>query len=232
MVKLIVYHGTTTQNAQNILKENFIIPDKKNYDNWLGRGAYFFLEDIFAFKWCVHEYKKIYNDDFTIEKAPMMSIIEAKLEYDENRILDLTYFKGQCLFDETYKGMLKSQKYCEEFEKYPKNIVCIVIDYMFEILSFGRIYDAVKQIYRLYRSNYSGIINESERGFPQYQVCVKNNEIIKDRVIFDYVGNINNYIEQWNKLINVKPFYDVNIVQENVVTNEVIYYDDNNSIIY
>ena len=48
MVETIVYHGTTTENAQNILKENFTIPKRINYNYWLGRGVYFFLEDIFA----------------------------------------------------------------------------------------------------------------------------------------------------------------------------------------
>lgn len=232
MVETIVYHGTTTENAQNILKENFTIPKRINYNYWLGRGVYFFLEDIFAFKWCIHEYKRIYKEEFSIDVASTMSIVESTLKYDENRLLDLTYFKGQCIFDEVYNGMLKSKKYAEELRKNPNNIVCIVIEYMFEILEFNKFYDLVKQIYRVYKPNYSKIVNARERGIPQYQLCVKNNDIIKNRVIFNYIGNINNYKEQWDKLINAEPLFGFSIVQENDVTNETIQYTNDDNILY
>lgn len=224
MIETIGYHGTTTESAQKILKENFKIPEVKKLNYWLGKGAYIFLEDIFAFKWCVHEYKRIYKKEFTLAEVNEMSIIEAKLEYDENRILDLTYFKGQSLFDETYNKILQSNKYSDELKKNPNYAACIVIDYMFDVLNFYKYYDLVKQIYRINIENYFGVTTKRESGIPQYQLCVKNNKIVKDRVIFDYIGNINNYIEQWNKLINVKPFINVNIIQNNETNSQEIQY--------
>ena len=232
MIETIGYHGTTTESAQNILKENFNMPQRKKYNYWLGKGVYFFLEDIFAFKWCVHEYRRKYKKDFTKEDADKMSILEVKLEYEDERILDLTYFKGQYIFDLVYKEILKSKKYSEELKCHPDNIVCIVIDYMFEILNFYEFYDVVKQIYRINIKNYSGILQTRERGMPQLQICVKNLNIIKNRVIFDYIGNINNYIEQWNNLINAEPFINVNIKQDNEVDIHEIEYTGEDKIVY
>lgn len=229
MLQIIGYHGTTTENARKILKENFKIPQQNKMNYWLGKGAYFFLEDIYAFKWCVHEYKRIYRKEFTTDEANEMSIIEAKLEYDENRILDLTYFKGQRLFDEIYNKIIKSQKYSGELKKFPEYAACIVIEYMFDILNFYEFYDLVKQIYRINIDNYFGILTKRENGVPQYQICVKNNEIIKNRVIFNYIGNIDNYMKQWNTLINAKPFINVNIAQNNETENQEIKYINNYS---
>lgn len=227
MTETTVYHGTTTENAQNILEKNFTIPKRKKYNYWLGRGVYFFLEDIFAFKWCIHEYKRIYKKEFSIDEASTMSIVEATLEYDEKRLLDLTLFKGQSLLDKVYNEILKNKKYANELKKYPKDRVCIVIEYMFEILGFNKYYDVVKQLYRVNIPNYSKLANAREQGVPQYQLCVKNTKIIKKRVIFDYIGNINNYIKQWNDLINAEPLFGFNIVQENDVANETIQYNQN-----
>lgn len=226
------YHGTTAENAQKILEENFKMPVRRKYGYWLGKGVYFFLEDIFAFKWCLHEYRKIYGKDFTTDNANKMSIIETKIEYDGDRILDLTFFKGQIIIDTTYKKMQKSKKYSKELLTHKGNTVCIVIDYLFNILNFGEYYDLVKQIYRINLESYDRIITAREKGLPQYQLCVKNIDIIKDRVIFNYIGNINNYIEQWNKLINTEPL--VNIVQSNTFEIQDIKYTDinNDNIVY
>lgn len=232
MIEENCYHGTTTENAQNILEKNFNMPTRKKYGYWLGKGVYFFLEDIFAFKWCVHEYKKIYGDDFTTDNANMMSIIKATIEYDSDRILDLTYFKGQMIIDVTYKEMLKSKKFSKELLTHKGNTVCIVMDYLFDILNFGEHYDLVKQLFRVNLESYDEIITSREKGLPQYQLCVKSIDIIKNRVIFDYIGNINNYIEQCNKLMNSEPF--MNIVQDNSFKIQDIKYtnDSNDNIVY
>lgn len=227
----IGYHGTTTENAQKILKENFKIQKRNPYKYWLGEGIYFFLEDIYAFKRCVHEYKRIFGTEFSTEDAEKMSIIKSTINYENSRILDLTYLRGQAIIDKVYKGMLKSSKYSKILQENRNNAICIVIEYMFKKLKFGKYYDLVKQIYRINIDNYNGISSNKEKGVPQYQLCVKKLDIIENNIIFNYVNNIDMYVKQWNMLINSVPF--INIIQDNNNNkNQEIEYINSDNIIY
>lgn len=208
-MKNIGYHGTTNSNVSSILIDNFKISKQNNKELWLGKGAYFFIEDIYAFKWCLHEYKRIYNKEYEeIDFKKKMGIIEAELLLQKNKILDLTLFEGQRLFDYTYKEMNDNKEILDEeyaqFLNIPKYASCMVINYMFDILDFNLIYDAVKQLYRQNTYNYNNILDNREKGLPQYQICIKNQQVIGDKKIFDYHNKIQDYCKYWNDLIGSK----------------------------
>lgn len=75
-IKKTVYHGTTEEAAENIIKTQEVWDSRKN-DEWLGSGAYFFAYPGHAFSWIV--------------RRGMLpgKVVQAELEFDEESLLDL-----------------------------------------------------------------------------------------------------------------------------------------------
>ncbi len=219
---LTLYHGTFLKHVSNIIKDNYHITNSKN---WMGRGAYFFLEDIFAFTWCVDLYKNEISSNFNKDDfINNMAILENSIEIDSERLLDLTYFKGQEIIDIAYKKLLSSKKYKLKLENASSNEkMAIIIEFLFEKVGFKSNYDAVKQIYRLHTRNYKDIFGNRERGIPQYQICIKNNNIIKSISIFKYDDKIDSYRERWKNMINDTTFQKIG----EYTLDEYMYLDSN-----
>ena len=78
MNTLIGYHGTTAENAEKILKDQRFLDSNKN-NEWLGKGVYFFAYRGHA-EWWISQKK--YREKNT-------AVLQAKLEYEDNQLLDL-----------------------------------------------------------------------------------------------------------------------------------------------
>lgn len=205
---LTLYHGTYLKNASSIIKDNYRIINNKN---WMGRGAYFFYEDIFAFTWCVDLYKSEVSKSFDKKVfIRTMTILENRIEIESERLLDLTYFKGQEVIDIAYKKLLTNKKYKVNLENAePREKMAIVIEFLFEKNGFKKNYDAIKQMYRLHTNNYINIFSNREKGIPQYQICVKNNNIIKNISIYKFDDKIESYRTRWENMINDTTFHKI-----------------------
>ena len=101
--------------------------------------------------------------------------------------------------------------------------MAIIIEFLFEKVGFKSNYDAVKQIYRLHTRNYKDIFGNRERGIPQYQICIKNNNIIKSISIFKYDDKIDSYRERWKNMINDTTFQKIG----EYTLDEYMYLDSN-----
>ena len=115
MAKIIGYHGTSSNNIDVILKEGFIISNKKN--EWLGRGIYFFDNDWQAKWWCNQK------------KYSKFGIIEVEIIYE--RILDLDRLKDREIYQKScfeYKKELEKKKiYFENEEEAKLKIQCLFL---------------------------------------------------------------------------------------------------------
>lgn len=202
---ITMYHGTFLKHVSDIIEHNYHITNSKN---WMGRGAYFFLEDIFAFTWCLDLYRneisqQFDEDDFKENMAILVNIAEI----DSERILDLSYFEGQEIIDSAYKKLLSNKKYRKKLEEATQNQkMAIILEILFEKVGFKKNYDAVRQIYRLHVSNYNNIFSPREKGIPQHQVCIKNNSVIKNISVFKYEDKIETYKNKWKNMINDTTF--------------------------
>ena len=95
MVSIIGFHGTSFENATKIAKGDFII--SKGNTEWIGDGAYFFMEGIskapkeqaeqwaIAQAWDKNVSKYRYND---------ISVIKSDILVEEDNFLDLTTSEG------------------------------------------------------------------------------------------------------------------------------------------
>lgn len=202
--KLNLYHGTWLDNYNSITNSGFSISTKNNL--WLGDGIYFFYEDIYAFKWCVGIYtnkKKVYDKEDIIKST---CILNCLADIDENRIFDLTYINNQIKFDYFYNKIKNMENKYSKLLTSGKNVQGVVLNFMFrEYDEYKGKYDAVKQFYRLYRENYSNEFPPSIQGIPQYQLCIKNKDVIKKEItIIDVSSKYDEYIKNWNYLFNIK----------------------------
>lgn len=219
--KLTGYHGTTKENAENILNSGYKLSQKSNL--WLGDGIYFFIEDIFSFKWCLSLHKnKIdkYNKEDIIDK---MAILKSEVQIEEERLLDFTLLSGQILFDKAYKRMKESSLKFKEKLNNGKNVERLVINYMFNEMNYIKKYDAIKQMYRLDRDNYKGILHESVRGIPQYQICIKNVNIITKSECIDFKYKYDEYIKTWDFLSNATGLIKLYTSSKSVNNNNKVY---------
>lgn len=214
--KVNLYHGTWVCNYDNIAVKGFSV--SKKYNLWLGDGIYFFYEDIFAFKWCVSLYankKKTFDKENIIKST---CILNCLVNIDKNRIFDLTYLNNHIIFDYFYNKIKNTKNKYSELLKDNKNVQGVILNFLFhEYDEYIGKYDAVKQLYRLYRENYLNDFPASIQGIPQYQLCIKNKEIIEkiDNKL-DISSKYDEYIEKWNKLYNVKTLEELNFKNKNL----------------
>lgn len=100
MTTFVGCHGTSLQSGKNIIQSKFEI--SKKFDEWLGDGAYFFVDGInnnieeLASKWAScqswdnNTKSYIYNN---------FCVIKSTLEVDDNYYLDLTSNEGVEILD-------------------------------------------------------------------------------------------------------------------------------------
>lgn len=190
--ELIGYHGTSKRNEQNILKEGFI-ESVANSDHWLGRGVYFFDNIYYAIEWGIMFFMdKRYNKYNNYIKH--CAIIQSSLDIQEFNLLDLNDPVG-------YTYYLKFLNIIKE--KFPDKIGCIEQDGDIQIIRL------LEEIEELTGEHYISLFDIITADYPkdiyqrrnkklpgdflpciQKQICVKNQNAIKQIVALDLNQNI------------------------------------------
>jgi len=199
-VRMTLYHGTKRENAENIVKHQYMKPSRGDR-HWLGDGVYFFDHDFHAYHWVCMEYLKINKCSFINVNYQKVfdeyCILKAKIKVKKERIFDLDNPE----FWITYKDI------CDEIlKKYPKRDRKIsdgvFINIMFEEMGFSEDYDIVKYTFQFPKHGYSGREYYTRiKSVPQTQICVKNPEVIKE---IEY-HNCLKAVEYHNMLIKLFP---------------------------
>lgn len=95
----IGYHGTSVDKANKIMDIGFI--PSKNSNDWLGHGIYFFIDGISCPKNNAEEWAKnqAWDSDRKYYKYKTYSVIQARVDVQNSRILDLTTTDGLLAFN-------------------------------------------------------------------------------------------------------------------------------------
>jgi hypothetical protein len=100
---LIGYHGTDSENVDNILNSNFnpSVGDR----HWIGDGIYFFIDGISdpvinAIKWVKHESSRT--------NCKIVSVLSSEIEHTEDNLLDLRTKDGVELLNKLTFLMVKT----------------------------------------------------------------------------------------------------------------------------
>lgn len=185
-----IFHGTYRDRGNKII-ENKRMELTLGDSHWLGNGSYFFVEEFYAYKWITDMYLKRFSGNFTNESLlNQYMILLAKLKIN-CRILDLTKAQHKILYDEVFRELNSKKEYSSRFQN--KEIAeGVVINYMFNILSFINDFDIVRAIFVLNKKKYENV--PSRIGFmPQEQICIKNLEIVSEINEYSFVEHISTY---------------------------------------
>ncbi|WP_019413660.1 hypothetical protein [Paenisporosarcina sp. TG20] len=176
-----LYHGTKRSRGEEILHSQrmFITRGKKH---WLGDGSYFFIEDLYSYKWIMDMFKDRHKEEILNYENLINHylIIKSQIVTQKVRIFDLTKAEHKILFDQVHKLMI-------EKKKVPNDQIAegVVLNYMFNELSFAEDFDIVRAVFCLNKSSYNKI--KSRIGYmPQEQVCIKNLDIVDNILEHDF----------------------------------------------
>ncbi len=180
MTRIVGYHGTSTANANAIIKEGFKM--SKGDEQWLGDGVYFFIKgisqhpDIQAEDWAnVSAWNKTkQRNDYSF-----FSILKSMIEIDEDKTLDLTTNEGIEILD-YLQEKCKSKLLKLGIPKFPIDgqlINLARVENIFEIdASIGNFYIKLNKFDR---------INNLTRRTPNSTIAaIYNNSTIIDTVIY------------------------------------------------
>lgn len=92
------------------------------------------------------------------------------------------------LYDITYKKIKQKKEYSQKF-KSRLLVEGVVINYLFNILDYGKDYDVVYATLVINKNNYKEIYTKI--GYVcQKQLCIKNLDVIKDLKEYDYTNKL------------------------------------------
>lgn len=184
-VQFYAYHGTSLIKAKEITRTVKLSPKRTRNDHWLGHGSYFFREDFEqAHIWARHRYR---NDYKTGKDFP--AVVEAKINVEGDNFLNLDSREGlkflQAHIDNLTddKGILIEGQ--EELLNTPA-IACFVFSVINTQLKW-----VILRTFPVHRSIYTDSAQLKMMGFEHdgeliqfglsgTQVCVRNNEAIKE----------------------------------------------------
>lgn len=152
------FHGTTREGASNIVRTRYI-----NFSNddeeWLGKGIYFFDEDV----------KQAYYFCIKARKYSEWAIIYSHIETDN--YIDLTILDHYEQFKEI-ANKLKT-RYLKRADGRPRKLMnAVILNAMYKL----KPYDLVRAIFPVP----PGYPIERTNIYPyEYQICVKNRNCIK-----------------------------------------------------
>lgn len=200
MIEYTVYHGSNKIRGKEILEKKEM-PFSRGDSHWLGDGAYFFVEDFYAYKWIVDMFNARYTDDedFNYERLiKKYLILKGKLNVDKERVYDLTRSEHKILFDITLKEIRNKRKAPKG--KPPEGVV---LNYMFEELGYIKRFDLVRALFTLNKHKYKF---KNRLGYmPQEQICIKNKKVV--HYIEEY--NFRTKLETFNFLLNNMYYADI-----------------------
>ena len=163
------YHGTSKENAANILKSRKFMPAGSSRD-WLGRGVYFFENDpVQAYK-----FSKAKN------RLPpeRVCVLGATVEIRENQFIDLTVDEGREFFEQ-YASLLEEK--LKALDKKDGGVWRHKEGYVADFLNEDMPYDFIKAAYRVPKKFQHELFDYE---VTQIQICVKDTScIIADSII-------------------------------------------------
>ncbi|TRY24370.1 hypothetical protein FOI68_17105 [Brevibacillus sp. LEMMJ03] len=180
------YHGTTRTSAEAILKSREFKPGAPRDDHWLGKGAYFFRDDLESAKlWAI---SKIKETPGLTHETPYVLI--AKIEVPDENFLDLDSREGLNKLNtltRKYRGGFKLKGNTPR-EKTPAQIRHIVMTWLPESIWVIQRTFPVPSVYDKFL-----LFNAMGLGLNSRQVCVRNSKaIIRDTIdcVFSRNGEI------------------------------------------
>jgi len=190
MVEIDGFHATTNKSCDNIFKIkhfNYSQGDR----HWLGDGIYFYIDDFFAYRWCVLECKKIIKTKLNAKCiTDNYSIIKIGISVDSDRIFDLDNIQIKFFFLEAYKLIRDSKDYIPRL-KSVEMAEGVVLNYLFNEMNYGKDYDII-------HASFGGSKQVQLRhGTIEKQICIRNDSVIKNMRKFNYTINISKYNQYW-----------------------------------
>lgn len=187
----IMYHGTEKERGEKILADQkmpvSISTDRKQH--WLGDGIYLYRELIYAFRWILLMYEERTNHhDVTEDLLKKYSVLSIDVEYNRDRIFNLDNLEHYMVFKETEKAYKQKSAFSSRLEKL-EYTDGLIINIMFKNLKYGENYDAVEASFPICSLSASITGRSRIKSISEYQICVKNDRII--RKIEDVTDSIN-----------------------------------------
>jgi len=213
MYEAEVYHGTDSESAESILS-NGMNPSRGD-KHWLGDGCYFYEEDFHAYKWIWY----LKNNNNRKRNVPYIrkgdilkhfSIIKATISSQKSRVFNLDHALPKLAFERAYKWINSQIAENQELRKrLNEEGVCaegVVLNYMFESLGYDEKYDVVKALFPYKLKRHFEIeerLEDAEKPIkdktyrlafvPEIQICVRNNEVIKNLENHDCSKDLKDY---------------------------------------
>jgi len=155
----IGYHGTTEKHAQDIIIcQHFTQSDDE--DDWLGRGIYFFENDI----------QQAYNFCIKARKYKEWSIIKSNIK--AGFIIDLTKIEDVTEFSKIAKSF--RDRYYKKKDGTKRELLnSVILNAMYNIKQFDLVRGVfqIPETTKIYRTNIC---------FYQIQLCIRNKDCILD----------------------------------------------------
>ncbi len=172
-----VYHGTTTEKANNIISTNKYIPGEENVnDQFLGKGIYFFRDKQHAVMWNLKHAR-----DNKLGKLPYKkyieeySVLESELEYKRKNMLDLNDMNDVAKYNKVCKKIKNIFLSDEDYESAEYKDRAI-INYLYKKNCMDEIY-----VIRKISGQRANVDKLNAADFIQRDIlCVKDDKIIKD----------------------------------------------------
>ncbi|SLK17489.1 MULTISPECIES: hypothetical protein [unclassified Paenibacillus] len=195
-----LYHGTFRERGQRIIFANKMEISKGD-NHWLGNGSYFFVEALYAYKWILDMYLGRFlkhDGEFSDENLIKNYMILKANFHDQCRVFDLTSAEHKITFDQVYLQLNQKKEYSDKFREM-EIADGVVINYMFDVMNYTNEFDIVRAIFIPNSNNYKN--TQTRIGFmPQEQICVKNSEMVKEIIEFNYSEQIAFYKDSIKKL--------------------------------
>lgn len=168
-----LYHGSERTRGNEIIKTQQMKISKGDY-HWLGDGAYFYKECAYAYRWIHLMCEKINGKDLQ-EKDVIENymILQADINLQKERLFDLDNPEHNFDFNITRKAL---EKELSKSEKYTHKRITdgAVINIMFKEMGYQEQYDAIQYCFDTDTKSHTN----SKIRLREYQLCVKNTEII------------------------------------------------------
>lgn len=194
MFNQTLYHGTEKDRGYRMLSNNKMEVSRGDR-HWLGDGAYFFEESFFSYKWIIdmyyaHSKRDPKNNDELLERY---LIIQATIAIRFDRIFNMDTFGHKAEFDKVYRRCRQLQQYSKRLQGFDI-AEGVILNIMFTELQYDKSFDIVMCTFKQKESKYKKT-NIRKSYIPQKQVCIKNDLCIIGINIFDYMNDLEGYME-------------------------------------
>lgn len=168
-----LYHGSERTRGNEIIKTQQMKISQGDR-HWLGDGAYFYKECAYAYRWIHLMCEEVKGKDFQ-EKDIIENymILQADINLQKERLFDLDNPEHNFDFNTTREIL---EKELSKSEKYTHKRITdgTVVNIMFKEMGYQEQYDAIQYYFD---TDVKGHTNSKIR-LREYQLCVKNTEII------------------------------------------------------